>query len=366
MRMKKVVTSFLAAAIISFSPYAQSSLSLKVEAGNKFFTFSAPECVYLLKSGYLLGLEEKIDYIYKSTYVSAKDSEIIFQPDDKKIFIVTDEKNGAEIDAVRLKRDILDCLSVGGGAVKAAFHSIEPKIKRTDLVKYTVNRGRFTTYFNPQQVERSQNIALAAKLLNGVRIEKGEVFSFNDTVGPRTLERGFQSAKVIVDGEFTDGVGGGVCQVSTTLYNAALLAGAKIMEQHRHTLAVGYVEKSFDAMVSFGYADLKFKNVSDGPLFISAKVENNAVSIAVYGEKLDREIRRESVIVKVNEPIIKTIATANLEVGQERIVTYPKTGYVSEGYLIEIKDGVEKKILLRKDEYKAVDGVTEVGGLNEN
>lgn len=94
------------------------------------------------------------------------------------------------------------------------------------------------------------NIALAAEKINGCILADGEEFSFNGRVGARTESNGFLSAPIILEGDFVEGVGGGVCQASTTVYNAALLAGMEITEQHPHSLRVGYVEPSFDAMVS--------------------------------------------------------------------------------------------------------------------
>ena len=126
----------------------------------------------------------------------------------------------------------------------------------------------FTTRFDGGNAARSHNIRLAAKLINGSVVKNGETFSFNATVGQRTPERGFKRAKIIENGEFVEGIGGGVCQASTTIYNAVLTAGLKIEEWHRHTLKSSYVKPSFDAMVNSNGADLVFVNDTASPIYI--------------------------------------------------------------------------------------------------
>ena len=112
-------------------------------------------------------------------------------------------------------------------------------------------------------------------------------FSFNYTIGERTERRGYKKAKIIVGGEFVDGVGGGVCQVSTTLYNAVLLAGLKVVECHPHSLPVSYVEPSFDAMVNSGWADLKFINDTHNPVIIRARADGAKLTIQIFGEPMN-------------------------------------------------------------------------------
>lgn len=109
--------------------------------------------------------------------------------------------------------------------------------------------------------------------MNLTEIANGEEFSFNAAVGERTEERGYSTAKVIENGKFVEGVGGGVCQVSSTVYNCALLSGLTVTERHRHSLAVSYVEPSFDAMVSYSYADLRFYNDTGKSVFIVADAD---------------------------------------------------------------------------------------------
>ena len=121
-------------------------------------------------------------------------------------------------------------------------------------------RSSFFTTFYSSKEERVNNIEIASKSIDGIMIESGGEFSFNKVVGERSEKRGYKKAVAIIKGEFTESVGGGVCQVSSTLYNAVILADLKIVEYHPHSLPVSYVAPSFDAMVSWGYADLRFEN----------------------------------------------------------------------------------------------------------
>ena len=135
----------------------------------------------------------------------------------------------------------------------------------------------FSTEFKGATKGRKNNIMRACEAINEKTVAPGEVFSFNDNVGPTTKNKGFSLAKIFVKGKESEGYGGGVCQVSSTLYNAALEAGMEIVERHPHSKRVYYVEEGKDAATSYGAIDFKFKNTSAGPVKISS---------AVTGEKL--------------------------------------------------------------------------------
>lgn len=268
---------------------------------------------------------------------------------------------GEKIDEEKLIADIRSSLSSGGGTVTARYIDVKPRYYKKDLEKNVFLRAEFFTTFSGSKEGRANNIKLAVKKLGDVTLYPEQVLSFNDSVGKRDLESGFLSAKVIIGGKYVDGVGGGVCQVSTTLYNAALLSGLEVVEQHRHTLAVSYVEKSFDAMVSYGYADLKIKNPYSFPVFIRGETIGNKLIFKIFGARQTETVERESVVTKIIEPEMQTVATDKLASNEKRVVVFPKYGYESEGYLIITSDGVKTRRFLRKDEYKKVDGITEVG-----
>ncbi len=228
--------------------------------------------------------------------------------------------------------------------------------------KSFVLRASFSTPILSTSCERLHNICLACKSIDGTFLESGDTFSFNDVVGARTEKRGYKTAKIIVGGRFVDGVGGGVCQVSTTLYNTALLAGLTIAEQHPHSLSVGYVSPSFDAMVNSSFADLKFINETLSPIYIKTFCDGKTVRMEFYGEETDLSFVRQSEVtctVTAPEPeVIIDDGSYGLSSGEEKIITYSKNGLKSNGYLLVYRrDKLLYKKLLRRDFYRPIQGV---------
>jgi len=227
--------------------------------------------------------------------------------------------------------------------------------KREQIYK----RSEFLTYFDGENLNRAHNISLAARAINGKEVGAGEEFSFNAAVGERSEERGYREAKVISGGEYTLGVGGGVCQVSTTLYNAVLLAGLEATEVYAHTLPVSYVEPSFDAMVS-RESDFRFKNITSSAIFIYAKAEGGCIKISVYGEENALEISRESRVIALTplpeEKIVEGCC--------EKVIYGGKRGIISEGYLIVGDKKTSREIKLRRDYYRGIAPVREIAKEN--
>ncbi len=211
----------------------------------------------------------------------------------------------------------------------------------------------YTTYFDKNQVGRCQNIDIAARLIDGITIQPFGEFSFNSTVGKRTQEAGFQNAKIIVNGEYVMGVGGGVCQVSTTLYNAALLSGLTITEFHPHSLQISYVPPSRDAMVSTG-SDLCFFNPHAFRIYLSAKTFTEGVRVTFYGEKSVDNYKIVSEILGEIPPPPPIVKSGE----KEEILRAEKAGLKSEAYL-ERYHG--KQLLCRKklrtDEYRPIQAI---------
>ena len=239
------------------------------------------------------------------------------------------------------------------------FYALEPE-------KITL-RSQFYTSYPTSSEERKSNISLAAKALNGTLVASGEEFSFNFTVGERTVKRGYKTAKIIIGGEFVDGVGGGVCQVSTTLYNAVLLAGLKIIEYHPHSLPVSYVAPSFDAMVNSAWADFRFINDTKNPIIITTSADGERLIVKIYGQKLEEKIVRKSVVTE-EIPAPENLVVyddsgefPDLYEGESRVVKYGAKGYKSEGYLLISKNGKTYTKKLRSDKYAPLRGKTVYG-----
>lgn len=164
--------------------------------------------------------------------------------------------------------------------------TLREKLFNATLATYSTSYGGSTS-------NRCANISRAASLINGKVIPSGETFSFNDTVGHRTVENGFSTAKEYVDGKSVDGIGGGTCQVSSTLYSAVLYADMSIIERLNHMMTVGYIPLGQDATVSDGGVDFRFKNSSDYPIKINASASGYTITISIIGTEWEpkREVK---------------------------------------------------------------------------
>ena len=239
----------------------------------------------------------------------------------------------------------------------AFFFAVNPKKTTAETPKENPygweKLSSFTTYFNENDGGRCENIAIAASLIDGVTIQPYGEFSFNSTVGKRTAEAGFQQAKIIQNGEYVLGVGGGVCQVSTTLYNAALKSGLTVVEYHPHSLLVGYVDASRDAMVSTNN-DLKLFNARPHAVHLNAKVFKGGVRVAFYGKNEgDRYELNAKILAQIPPPapIVKAGE-------KEEILRAEKNGVKSELYIERYKNGkLLSRKRLRTDEYRPVQGI---------
>ncbi|MGN7478381.1 VanW family protein [Solibacillus silvestris] len=156
-----------------------------------------------------------------------------------------------------------------------------------------VTVASFTTYFNSSESGRSENIRLSANALHNTLVGDGDYFSFNIMVGERTVEKGYQPAPEIINKELVMGIGGGICQTSSTLFNAVDQLRIRITERHHHSLNIGYVPTGRDATVAYGSLDFKFQNTSGAPFLIKSIFKDNKLTIAIttsqhYMESLER------------------------------------------------------------------------------
>lgn len=304
---------------------------------------------------YLNGAEEVVEIICSQTEREVVEPYAIFNKSGSP-FTYYGGRDGKSCDKAALLRDIDASLNGGFFDVCAKYEAVKRKLSVEDIKKQTSLLNSFTTYFDGTNHARSANIRLAASKINGCRLMPGQTFSFNAAVGERSVENGFTFAKIISGGRFVDGVGGGVCQVSTTLYNAALLSGLRIDEYHPHSLAVSYVAPSRDAMVSGKYFDLKFTNTALTPIYIAMNCTLNSVCCKIYG--LDGGAKfsiLSEVIGKLPQPPDEVI-----EGDEDRIISAGREGTVSLGFLVEERNGVKIKKLLRKDKYGATRTVRSV------
>lgn len=216
----------------------------------------------------------------------------------KPLAVLKKSKTGRTVDRKELCHAVIMKLKSGVFSAKVPLVAVKPERTEEELSKETSVRGEFATVCNANNLNRAHNVRLALSALDGIKLEPEETLSFNGIVGERSERRGYKVSKVINNGEYAEGVGGGVCQVSTTVYNAALISGLEIVERHRHTLLSGYVEAGFDAMVSYGGADLKIKNNTGGNVYILTDMSGDGkIRVIFFGVKNPYEIKRESVLV---------------------------------------------------------------------
>ncbi|MCR8848766.1 VanW family protein [Rossellomorea sp. SC111] len=186
-------------------------------------------------------------------------------------------------------RNLVDgfLFSKGSGLIEPPLLTLYPKVDSEILAHIRTQKiGQYVTFFNNHNEERTQNITLATKKINNAVVFPGEVFSFNGVVGKRTKEKGYKKAPVIVRGELSEDIGGGICQVSSTLYNAVDQAGVTILERYHHSKRVPYVPKGRDATVSWYGPDFTFKNAYNQPILIRAKIIGGQVIITVHSSDL--------------------------------------------------------------------------------
>lgn len=308
----------------------------------------------LKKSLKLHDLDETVRKICASAYQQSRNAQVCFDPLSDDPLSVSEGENGRYIDGEALCREIRETLAKGGGAAEVPVIEEAPPVTAEKLSLLTKKISSFTTRYNASAVNRAANVALAAERVCR-EIASGEEFSFNAAAGARTAENGYRAAPVIWNGEYISGVGGGVCQVSTTVYNAALLAGMRITEFHPHSLAVGYVEPSFDAMVNGSGCDLRFVNESGERVWLVVRTGNGTLTAEFYGMEGGVRYSRESVVVGSVAPPDPIVRTGS----QSRTLRASKNGVRSVGWLIEKSAAGTRRIRLRSDFYAPVRGIIE-------
>lgn len=248
--------------------------------------------------------------------------------------------------------------------IQIPVEDIQPRIKKSLLSRINGVIGEFSTSFKGSSRGRIENIRLSAKSISDKLILPGEEFSYNNTTGPRSVQSGYQEANVIIGGELTPGLGGGVCQTSTTMYNSLLLADLTILERHPHSIPAAYVPYGQDAAVSYGYLDLKFRNNFDFPIYTYGKVVGDRVYIYIYGDT-----KAKNYIVKITPEIAETIQPKTemiiddkLQPGTKVALQKGRIGYKVKTYKTIIKNGkVISKTQISTDIYRKKDYIYKVG-----
>lgn len=248
--------------------------------------------------------------------------------------------------------------------IELPVYKTEPKIYSNYYEGINKKLGDFETDYSSSIKNRKENIRLASSKFNNMKLNPGDEVSFNDVVGEISEETGFKNATVIVGGEYEDGIGGGICQVSTTLYNSLVLSDLEITERHNHSRPIHYVDLGTDAAVARGYKDLKFKNNTNNPILILAEANGEKLNFKILGNSSDRdyEIKIVPELLGTVSPGVDTVYSDALPEGESTVKESGAKGYSYKTYKEIIKNGeiVEKKEI-SKSYYLPKDKVVVVG-----
>jgi len=281
-------------------------------------------------------------------------------------FTFTAEKNGISLDASELTQKVLAKLKAGDYSdIEVDSTVVYPEETQSDLKENTVPIGQCETTATKNE-NRNTNIRLMCEAVDGLEIKPGQTLSINDLVGERTEEKGFKAAPAIMDGSMLiDDIGGGICQLAGTLYNAALKANMEIVERVHHSWPSNYLPVGLDATLNWDNKDLKIKNTSAHSIIVSAKFVNQVVTVRLYGEPLP-----DGMSIKLENNILKEIPSSGTEIrytnelpnGVRQTASRPRKGYDVEVYRVYMRDGeVVGKTRVSHDKYPAIKGIILVG-----
>ncbi|NLX76678.1 MAG: hypothetical protein GXZ01_04790 [Clostridiaceae bacterium] len=240
--------------------------------------------------------------------------------------------------------------------VELYYEEILPDITTQMVERITYKLGEFETSFNPANEPRVHNIKTACSKINQKLLLAGEEFSMDMALGDRTERNGYKTAKVIVNNELVDGLGGGICQVASTIYNTVLLSGLEVLERRNHTLPLSYIEMGRDATISQGYIDFRFRNNTGYAILIEAKTAANRVIVTIWGcePEIKTFIRiRTRIVEKIEPEGIEKITDPSLKPGETVVIREAKPGYKVEVYrdVMDMSGKLIKTDLISVDTY---------------
>ena len=273
--------------------------------------------------------------------------------------VFTDEQDGLAINKEKLKNDIISKVeNIYGDKIKINTQKISPKCTKKELSKIDTVLGSYETNFNPKNENRVNNIKVAANATKNIILLKGDQFSFNNLLLEYECESKFKEASVIVNGKLEKGIGGGICQVSSTIYNAALYSGLDIINIKNHSIPSEYISKGRDATVSIGDIDFKFRNNYESPILIYNEVLDNKVVSTIYGSKNDK--KEIEILTEITETLPNNIVkkySEDLYIGQKIIEEEGRVGYKVNTFRIYKENNNEKKEFVYESYYPPKDKI---------
>ncbi|MGG7057778.1 VanW family protein [Clostridium tertium] len=305
------------------------------------------------------------DKVLEEVNIEPKNAEIVINSGN---ITITPEVSGKTIDKEELHNKLIE--SINGDPsdeVELTFDLVEQeaKIKAEDLKKITGVISSYSSKYSNTGDGRVKNMEIAASTINGTIVMPGEEFSYNALIGDTTPEKGYEKANTYVGNEIVPDYGGGICQVSTTLYRAVMRANIRSTERTNHSLTVSYSEPGLDATVANPYLDYKFVNTYDFPIYIQGYVSGGVVNFSIYGNV---EAMRNKTYDLVNEilekydPEVKYEEDSTMEEGTEKVVSYGMPGYKANSYQVTYENGVEvDRELISTDVYMTTNTVKKKG-----
>ncbi len=288
----------------------------------------------------------------KNASIKLRDGEFVYGESQTGVSLNVKETMKMIQDAVTASTDTQTPINITANVTVQ-----QPEVSKETAARCKDKIGTFSTTFNPGNVNRTKNLGNAARLINGAILYPGETFSVHDTISPLTEENGYYAAASYNNGKVEDSLGGGVCQVSTTLYNAVLRAELEIVERSPHSMVVSYADPAMDAAIAGDYKDLKFKNNTDVPIYIQGGTYGGTIYFNVYGEETrseDRKVAFKSEIIETIQPgadkvtLDKTKPESYLSVTQEAHI-----GYKAILWKIVTENGKETKTQVNRSTYSA-------------
>lgn len=303
--------------------------------------------------------EIDIEYIYNEIHTEPQDAYIIDEP-----FEIVVDKDGIDFAiSIEEAKALLQ--------EEKEEYIIPLKVTKANTTVADLGERAFpdllatyTTRYDAGNVNRSTNLSTACKKINNYVLQPGETFSYNQTLGKRTVENGFREAHIFTSSGVEDGLGGGICQISSTLYNTVILSNLDIVERHNHMYDPEYVDQGRDATVSYGSLDFKFKNTRKYPIKITAYISGGVATVSIYGIKEENEpkVQISSTVTSTIPCQVKNIEDASLAEGTEQVVTRGMNGYKSVTYkYLYYPDGRVEKTQLSADSYATITKVVKVG-----
>lgn len=308
----------------------------------------------------------KLNALAESLSTQPVDAQVEYFDETTRTFTFSGSKPGLVVEGKDLMNAVKSAAANGQKAVPISLRKVEPKnsvetlSQEYGLVASATTDGSFST------ANRLTNLKVACKTLNGTRLDPGETFSFNKTIGKRTAKAGYKSAGAYENGITTAQLGGGICQISTTLFNAAVKSDMKITERAPHSRPSKYVGLGKDATVNWPSQDFKFQNNTDDPIFIVSYVKSKKVTVQIYGKKLPGGMKIK-LSAEQNESYApgdpQYIKDSSLAPGQQVLYEESRKGYLATTYKLymDANDKLLKKVQLCKSYYRPAGAVYKVG-----